>query len=219
LSTPPKGSSASIEHATEQALAGLAPPGLSVGCRQIHAGDEQYLLPAESASIATRDPGARASTGAGRRVAHELLQRLGYTDLAVLRGQLGNPIWPAGIVGSIAHDDEMAVAVAARSHALGSVGVDIEPALPLPHDLRALVAAPGDRLGDLDPDLGGRILFAVKEATYKASFPLDGRVLGFDDIVVDLETGGAVTLPGRRLSVRFTTSPRILALAYTALQR
>ncbi|TIU38613.1 MAG: 4'-phosphopantetheinyl transferase, partial [Mesorhizobium sp.] len=52
----------------------------------------------------------------------------------------------------------------------------------MPDDLWAVVAAPEDRLGDLDPKLGGRILFAAKEAAYKASFPLDGRVLGFEDI-------------------------------------
>ncbi|TIV25548.1 MAG: hypothetical protein E5V90_27085 [Mesorhizobium sp.] len=89
----------------------------------------------------------------------------------------------------------------------------------MPDDLRAVVAAPQDRLGDLDPKLGGRILFAVKEAAYKASFPLDGRVLGFEDIAVDFEKGEAVTSFGRRLSVRFLASPRILALAYTAVER
>ncbi|TGV48393.1 4'-phosphopantetheinyl transferase superfamily protein [Mesorhizobium sp. M2D.F.Ca.ET.160.01.1.1] len=79
-----------------------------------------------------------------------------------------------------------------------------------------MVAAPQDRLGDLDPGIGSRILFAAKEAVYKASFPLDGRVLGFEDIAVDFESGEAVTSSGRRLTVRFTVSPRILTLAYPA---
>ncbi|RVD57794.1 4'-phosphopantetheinyl transferase superfamily protein [Mesorhizobium sp. M2D.F.Ca.ET.185.01.1.1] len=219
MSTRPQGTSAGIERAVEQALAGLAPSCLVVGCRRIQAGDEQYLLPEENASMATREPGARAATGAGRHIAHELLRRLECREPAILRGQSGNPVWPAGIVGSIAHDDEMAVAVAARSDALKSVGVDIEPALPLPHDLRAVVAAPEDRLGDLDPNLGDRILFAVKEAAYKASFPLDGRVLGFEDIAVDFEKGEAVTSFGQRLTVRFAASPHILAIAYTASER
>ncbi len=200
----------------DRALAALAPPGLLTGCVGIQAGDEQYLLPAESDSIATRENRARAASGAGRRVAHGLLRRLGCADPAILRGHAGEPVWPAGIVGSIAHDDELAVAVAARTDAMRSVGVDIEPALPLPADLRAVVAAPQDRLGDLDPGMGGRILFAVKEAAYKASFPLDGRVLGFEDIAVDFEAGEAVTSSGRRLMVRFTVTPKILALSYPA---
>ncbi len=215
MNTPPKGAQPGIETAVERALAGFAPPGLITGCRLIHAGDEQHLLSAENATIATRDPRARAASGAGRRVAHELLRRLGCADPAVPRGQLGNPIWPAGIVGSIAHDDELAVAAVARSDAMRSVGVDIEPALPLPRELEAIVATPRDRQGDLDATIGSRVLFAAKEAVYKASFPLDGRVLGFEDIAVDFESGEAVTSSGRRLTVRFAISPRILALAYT----
>lgn len=202
--------------AVDRALVSFAPPGLLTGCRRIEMGDERYLVPAERASIATREHKARAASGAGRRIAHELLGRLGSADIAVSRGGLGNPIWPPGTVGSIAHDDEMAVAVAARTDAMRSVGVDIEPALPLPADLRPMVAAPQDRLGDLDPGIGSRILFAAKEAVYKASFPLDGRVLGFEDIAVDFESGEAVTSSGRRLTVRFTVSPRILTLAYPA---
>ena len=200
----------------EQALAALAPPGLLAGCRRIEAGDKQYLLPAENASIATRQNRARDASGAGRHIAHDLLRRLGHADLAVLRGRAGNPVWPAGIAGSIAHDDEIAVAVAARSEELTSVGVDIEPAVPLPHDLRAVVVAPRDRLGDLDPGLASRILFAAKEAAYKASFPLDGRVLGFEDIAVDFEAGEAVTSSGRRLMMRFAVTSKILTLAYPA---
>ncbi|TGP24315.1 4'-phosphopantetheinyl transferase superfamily protein [Mesorhizobium sp. M1D.F.Ca.ET.234.01.1.1] len=202
--------------AVDRALVSLAPPGVLTGCRRIQMEDERYLLPAERASIATRGHKARAASGAGRRIAHELLGRLGSVDIAVTRGGLGNPIWPPGTVGSIAHDDEMAVAVAARTDAMRSVGVDVEPALPLPADLLPIVAAPQDRLGDLDPGMGGRILFAVKEAVYKASFPLDGRVLGFEDIAIDFETGEAVTSSGLRLTVRFAISPRILALAYPA---
>lgn len=202
--------------AVERALTGFAPPGLITGCRLIRVGDERYLLPAENASIATRDPRARAASGSGRLVAHELLRRLGCADPAVPRGQLGNPIWPAGIIGSIAHDDEFAVAVAAQSGAMRSVGVDIEPALPLPRELEAIVATPQDRVGDLEAGIGSRVLFAAKEAVYKASFPLDGHVLGFEDIGVDFESGEAVTSAGRMLTVRFALSPRILTLAYTA---
>ncbi|MGX8010880.1 4'-phosphopantetheinyl transferase family protein [Mesorhizobium sp. ORM8.1] len=197
-------------------MTSLSPPGLIGGCRRILAGDEQFLLPAENASVTARHRRARAASGAGRCIAHDLLKRLGSLNRAVLRGRLGEPVWPPAIVGSIAHDEELAVAVAARSDALRSVGVDIEPVLPLPAELWPVVSTLRDRLGDLDPGMGGRILFAAKEATYKASFPLDGRVLGFEDIAVDLGSGEAVTLPGRRFTVRFTVAPRILALAYVA---
>lgn len=215
MSTRPEGASPDIEKALARALAALAPPGLIAGCRVISAGDERHFLPAESASILTRESRARTASGAGRRVAHELLRRLECADVAIVRGSLGNPIWPEGIAGSIAHDEEIAVAVAARSGVVGSVGVDVEPALPLPDDLRDVVATARDRLGGLESGIAGRILFAVKEAVYKASFPLDGRVLGFEDIAVDLDAGEAVTSYGVRTSVRFSVTVKILTLAYT----
>jgi len=200
------------ENAVNRALAGLAPSGVHAGCRRIRRDDEQYLLPAERAS---REPRARDASGAGRRIAHELLERLGHAGQPILRGRMGEPVWPAGIVGSIAHDDTMAIAVAARADAVRSVGVDIEPALPLPADLRSVVVIPEDHLGDFEPGIGGRVLFAVKEAAYKASFPLDGQILEFEDIAVDLAAGAAVISSGRRMTVRFTIRPRVLALAYT----
>ncbi|UCI07932.1 4'-phosphopantetheinyl transferase family protein [Mesorhizobium sp. B1-1-8] len=208
--------SAPSELAVAEALKALGPPGLLTGCRRIRGGDEQFLLPAERDSMATRDRKARAASGAGRRIVHELLRRLRCEDVAVLRGPLGSPMWPPGIVGSIAHDEELAVAaVAMRSPSVRSVGVDVEPMLPLPPDLRAVVITSHDRLGNLDQGIGGRLLFAAKEAVYKASFPLDGRMLEFDDISVDLKSGEAATSSGRRLLVRCTARPRILALAYT----
>ena len=213
---PASSESEPLAVATDRALASLAPPGLLTACRRIQMGDERHLLPAERDSIATREHKALAASGAGRWIVHGLLGRLGSADVAVSRGRQGNPIWPPGIVGSIAHDGEMAVAVAARMDAMRSVGVDVEPALPLPADLWSMVCAPQDRMGDVDPGMGSRLLFAVKEAVYKATFPLDGCVLGFEDIAVDFEAGNAATSSGQQLTVRFAISPRILALAYPA---
>ena len=99
MSTPPQGARPGIEMAVERALAGFIPPGLIAGCRLIHAGDAQYLLPAENATIATRDPRARAASGAGRRVAHELLRRLGDGKRIGLLGahrSLLSPAWRSG---------------------------------------------------------------------------------------------------------------------------
>ena len=202
--------------AVAHALSALAPAGLLTGCRRIEPEDAQRLLPVERISIATRASKARAASGAGRHVAHDLLRRLGCDEVAVSRGSRGQPVWPPGMVGSIAHDETFAVAAAARSGTLRSVGVDIEPPLPLPDDLRPVVVTPRDRLGDLDSGIGGRVLFAAKEAVYKAAFPLDGCVLGFEDIAVDLKYGEALTSSGRTLIVRFASAPAILALAYTA---
>ena len=54
------------------------------------------------------------------------------------------------LTGSLAHDDDMAVAAVASVAVIGSLGVDVEPALPLPDDIFALVAIPADRTGAAD---------------------------------------------------------------------
>lgn len=148
----------------EQALAALAPPGLLVGCRRIAAGDASHILPGESATILSRTLPARDASGAGRFIAHGLLRQLGYQDVAVARGKAGEPVWPIGVAGSIAHDADIAIVVAARLETVRSIGVDIERATPLPPDLEPVVVTPRDRLGGCDLALAGKIAFVVKEA-------------------------------------------------------
>ncbi|CAM5492572.1 hypothetical protein MAUB1S_08250 [Mycolicibacterium aubagnense] len=200
----------------EQALAMLAPSGLLVGCRRIETGDASHILPAESATILSRATAARDASGAGRLLARRLLRQLGHPDVAIARGKTGEPVWPAGVVGSIAHDADFAVAVAACSQTMRGVGVDIEPTLPLPPGLEPVVLNPRDRLAGYDAAIAARIAFAAKEAAYKASFPLDGRVLGFEDIAVDLAAGLATLSNGRHIEVRISTSTHLLALAFVS---
>ena len=40
----------------------------------------------------------------------KLMNSMGFAGLPILRSTFGAPIWPAGIVGSMAHDDRIAVA-------------------------------------------------------------------------------------------------------------
>ncbi|WP_258052309.1 4'-phosphopantetheinyl transferase [Mesorhizobium sp. INR15] len=192
----------------------MAPMGVRVGCRMIRQGDEAHLLPAEARSIAARQPAMRQASGAGRWIAHRLLAELGVDDVAVLRTPSGAPAWPDGITGSLAHDDEMAVAAVAPVGDIRTLGIDVEPALPLPDDIFALVATPADRTNPADRDLAGRILFSAKEAVYKAVYPLDGEVLGYEDITVDLNTGRATTKTGHRARFVYCAAPRVAVLAF-----
>ena len=59
-----------------------------------------------------------------------------------------------------------------------------------------------------------RLLFVAKEAIYKAQYPVDAAFLEFHDIEVDLDTKLGVTKTGRRVSIAFTTAPRVFALAF-----
>ncbi|WP_322419340.1 4'-phosphopantetheinyl transferase family protein [Mesorhizobium huakuii] len=195
-------------------MAAIAPRNVRTGCRVIGDADEAHLLPDEAHSIPARQPAMRRASGAARWIAHRLLADIGIGDLAIPRAPSGAPVWPDGTIGSLAHDDDMAVAAVAPVGGIVSLGIDVEPAEPLPDDIFAIVATGADRTGAADPRLAGRILFAAKEAVYKAAFPLDRQVLGYEDIAVDLDAGRATTKTGRKVSLAYCVAPRVVVLAF-----
>jgi 4'-phosphopantetheinyl transferase EntD len=198
-------------------LAGLAAsvhPGLRIGCRAIAAGDEFALTAAELAGMTKTVTSVRRARGAARMVARGLMTQLGARhglDLPSLPS--GAPRWPRGFVGSLAHDEAFAVAAVASSTDLRGIGVDIEPALPLPEDVLAIVATRQERHalnGDL---LSARLLFCMKEAVYKALNPIDGVFLDYHDVDVCLASSIARTCTGYNVRIHTALKPRLIALA------
>lgn len=201
-----------IDPVLQRDLASLALPGLLVGHRMITAGDETAMLDAEAVSIGASTIARRRASGAARILARELMARLGVANGPVPRDPSGAPIWPAGLVGSLAHDDTIAVAAVGRAQDFKAIGIDTEPATPLPTDMLDLVATPSELQGLAEEPLRGRILFAAKEAVYKASFPLDRAFLEFHDITVDLAGRRAVTRE-RAFALRICVSSHIVVLS------
>jgi 4'-phosphopantetheinyl transferase EntD len=212
---PPRGVAApnAIDPSLQRAIAAIVLPGLLIGHRLISPGDEDALLADEAASITTSVIAARRASGAARIVARQLLARLGHAGCPLPRGASGEPIWPAGIAGSLAHDDRVAVAAAGRQADVGAVGIDIEPAVALPPDMLALIATPRELRRIADDPLRGRLLFAAKEAVYKALYPVDRVFLEFHDIEVDLAGRTATTRTGRAVALQFCISSHVLVLA------
>ncbi|UVK46374.1 4'-phosphopantetheinyl transferase superfamily protein [Mesorhizobium sp. AR07] len=197
-----------------RAMMAIAPKSVRIGCRVIRDGDEAHLLPEEARSILARQPAMRRASGAARWIARGLLADVGVNDFAILRAPSGAPVWPNGITGSLAHDDEMAVAAVAPVDHVASLGIDVEPPQPLPDDILALVAARADQADAADRHLAGRILFCAKEAVYKAVYPLDREILGYEDIEVDLNAGRAMTKTGREVNLAYCIAPRVVVLAF-----
>jgi len=150
------------------------------------------LFPEEEALVAAAVEKRRREFATGRDCARRALAALGLPPAPIPRGERGAPEWPPGVVGSITHCAGYRAAVAARSAAAHSVGLDAEPDLPLPALVLGAVALPSEQamLRELAATAPGpcwdRLLFSAKESVYKAWFPLTRRWLGF--------TGAAVTI-------------------------
>src|SRR5438105_4192243 len=127
------------------ALERAAPRGVRVGGRIITDGDENALLPEERLATRTHRIDRLRASGAARVVARTLLGVIGNGSIAVPTAPNGAPTWPQHVVGSLAHDDRVAVAAIASSADYRAIGVDVEPATPLPNDLVEIVATPRER--------------------------------------------------------------------------
>lgn len=195
------------------AMTNITPAGVRLGCSIIRSDGDQRLLPEERFAVTTRNPQARRASGAARHLARGLLEDIGYPGAIIGREKTGRPIWPAGIIGSLAHDDVVAVAAVSTNRAISAIGIDVEPATPLPDDLSSLVLKPNDDPGTIDQHLAGRVIFASKEAVFKATCSLDGVLLEHDDITVNLATSCAWTRTGHVIGLRWCLSPRIVVLA------
>jgi len=202
-----------LDPAFQRELDRLAPPGLLIGHRPITRGDEDALLEHEAASIPSSVASVRRASGAARIVARELLAKLGYGPVAIPKAPTGEPVWPTGITGSMAHDDRIAVATVGLLRDLRSIGIDVEPAVPLSADMLELVATPRELRNIAGDPLRGKLLFAAKEAVYKAAYPLDRVFLEFRDIEIDLAARRAITRTGRALALRYFVSSHVVALA------
>lgn len=202
-----------VDPSFQREMKALGAPGLLLGHRLISPGDEHALLDEEAASIASPVIAVRRASGAARIVARQLLAQLGYHGVPLPRGASGAPVWPEGVSGSLAHDDEVAVAAVGMHRDFIAVGIDVEPAVALPPGMLALIATPQELRGSAGDPLRGKLLFAAKEAVYKAVYPLDRVFLEFRDIEVDLAGRRAVTRTGRAVALRYCISSRVVVVA------
>jgi 4'-phosphopantetheinyl transferase EntD len=167
----PNATSAHEQHERNIETKGLAdamPPGVAFA-QTVGDSFEPLVLEAEWPLVASAGIHRRKEFAAGRTSARRALRALGIPDQPILRGRNGEPLWPPGIIGSIAHARGYAVAVATSNTDILLVGVDIEPLCPLPRGVLEVVASASERQSV--SRLAGVptcLFFCAKEATYKA---------------------------------------------------
>jgi len=166
----------------------------------------------------------------GRMAARQAItQLLGPGNYPILRGERGQPIFPASLRGSISHCAGIAIAVVGYADRYRAVGVDIELLAARKLDVGVTIATANERrwLAE-NPDFPIAILFSAKESIYKAIAPIIGRYIGFQEVELrwnegnqsfDVETlsnFGEATDLMRTLRVRASMSASmVLTLATT----
>jgi len=149
---------------------------------------ELSLLPSEAEAVEGAVRKRRAEFSRGRACARRALERLGIEPVAIPVGERRQPLWPDGIVGSITHCSGLTVAAVARSQEVAAIGLDAEPALPLPPETRDIILHPDERSPDDPPR--EVLVFGAKESTHKALFPMSGVWMDFLDVEVRFHPDG-----------------------------
>lgn len=162
-------------------------------CPPEHPEPDVLLFPEEAAVVARAATSRRQEYSAARRCARRALGRLGLAPAPIVPGEMGAPMWPAGIVGSITHCAGYRAAALARRDDIVTIGIDAEPHEKLPDGVLDLVTTGPERvmLAELATTAPGtswdRLLFSAKESVYKAWFPVTGRWLDFIEAQVTID--------------------------------
>ncbi len=167
----------------------LLPPGVAGVIARIDGPLPPWPHPAEAPLVAAAAPRRRREFLVGRTCAHAALAAIGCDDGPIAVGPRREPLWPSGVVGSIAHGGDWACAVVARATHARGLGIDIEPLEPsLSPGVENLVLTPAERMRlPGDRGLAAKVVFSAKECVYKALYPSTGWALEFSDVEIDLD--------------------------------
>jgi len=156
------------------------------------------LWPEERPAIARARDRRAYEFATGRYLVRCALEDLGVGACAVPRAEDRSPIWPDGLIGSITHANDLAIAAVARAGDFTSVGIDVEEPGRITEHLfgKLFTAVELELLEDADPRLAG-LMFSAKEAGYKAVNPRVGKFIGFQEAEVDVDW------PSRTLRLRY----------------
>lgn len=113
---------------------------------------------------------------AGRNCARAALRSLGLPDVVIGKGAQGEPLFPCAVTGSITHTGDYCAAAVCRKLGISSIGIDAQQNVDLDQSLyrRVLGHRPGTTIAS-DGHCEGTLVFSLKEAFYKALYPVCQR--------------------------------------------
>jgi 4'-phosphopantetheinyl transferase EntD len=188
----------------------LFPAGVAAAELRV-AGDPRLLEPEEAAAVARAVAKRVGEFAAGRLCARRALQRFGIARVVLPAAHDRQPVWPPGFLGSITHTEGFCAAVAAARGRLLGLGLDSEAAGAVEAQLwpSICVASELDWMAEWPAAArtqAATLVFAAKEAFYKAQYPTTGEFMSFADLEVapcapQAREGPLMFAPTRALAV------------------
>jgi 4'-phosphopantetheinyl transferase EntD len=180
------------DHWVQTGFRALAPSGgCAVSGGPITQGPDDPA-PAERVTLSAARAARRAEFAAGRAHAHRAMTQLGYPPHPIPALPSRAPQWPAGLVGSISHTNNLCAAVVANEALYQGIGIDIERIQTLPQRLTEQIATRAERAGwELQPAPMRALLpiltFSTKESVFKAVNPITNGARHPHGIVLNLD--------------------------------
>lgn len=175
------------------------------------------LFDEELSVIQTAAPLRRNTFSSGRSCARAVMLEAGLPTNALPRREDGSVQWPKGLLGSLSHTDEWAVAAVAVSAMCEakSMGIDLERIRPLEDGVIKLIATPAEReelAASSSPVWHSIALFSVKESLYKCLARDFGQFIEFQDVQINDFASGRPQLQFVRAELARRYQPEQLEL-------
>jgi len=179
----------------DAALAAVTPANVRVGWRAINADDLGSMHAEERAHVARAVDQRQREYASGRALLRALIGR----PVPIPSRPDRTAVLPKDVRGSLAHDNELVVAVLSDDPSVVAVGVDVEPLTTLSEDIAQQILRSDEAGAD------ALEAFTMKEAVYKAWSALGGPMLDHLDVRLSVDglhftaevVGTAATLRGR----------------------
>jgi len=177
--------------------------------------DRTGELGEDELSVVANVVSSRQNTfSSGRHCAKNVLHSLGVSASEFNRGlaqhEDGSAVWPDGVIGSISHTNDWALAAATlKTQRYESIGVDIEKIERVKSGVLRIIATEQEQaeIADAVDVRWARVgLFSVKESLYKCLRPIHGKYIRFNDVQLsgfenenvartDIDTASETELP------------------------
>ncbi|MFK7993507.1 MAG: 4'-phosphopantetheinyl transferase [Granulosicoccus sp.] len=175
------------------------------------------LYEEELAIIKTAAQLRRNTFSSGRSCARAVMLEAGLPTCALQRFNDGSVQWPEGLLGSLSHTNEWAVAAIAVTSMCEAkhIGIDLERIKPLEEGVINLIATPVEReelMAANSPVWHAMALFSLKESIYKCLARDFGHFIEFHDVEISHLASGRPQLRFCRKELAQRYAPELLEL-------